>query len=129
MGKKKQKQKKKREAEELERENASHGRLWPSVGQGRHREPEPYDLLANLRELIDRENISEAASNELLRGNVVLRGDGRTFRSSPYIHALVHHIPYIPYTLYQPDLLHLDMRNSQRLLPCLWCEQDNAEQE
>jgi hypothetical protein len=59
-----------------------------------------------------------AASDELLRGNVVLHGDGRTFRSSSYIQDLVHHIPYTLYHRIVPDLL-----------PCLWCEQDNAEQE
>jgi hypothetical protein len=73
------------------------------------------DLL-RMREMFDRENVSEASSDELLR--VVLHGDGRTFRSSPYIHDLVHHIPYTLYHRIVPDLL-----------PCLWCEQDNAEQE
>jgi hypothetical protein len=63
-----------------------------------------------------------AASDELLRGNVVLRGDGRTFRSSP-------HIPYIHYHRIVPDLLHLQMRVLSRQYPCVWCVQPAAEQD
>jgi hypothetical protein len=125
MGKKQQnaQKMKKRYCEALRLvQDSEENNAW--LGSSGRRAPEPNRpfLLATLRELIDRENISEAASDELLRGNVVLRGDGRTFRSSP-------HIPYIHYHQFVPDLLHLQMRVSQRQLSCLWCEQDNAEQE
>jgi hypothetical protein len=104
---------------QLELENALHGRIWSRTTRRRN-VAIPYRILLRMREICDRENVSEAAAGELLRVNVVLRGDGRAFRSSPYIHDLVHHIPYILYHSIVPDLLGL---------PCLWCEQDNVEQE
>jgi hypothetical protein len=88
--------------------------------------------LLNLREVLDRENVSVAAFDELRdrRGNVVLRGDGRSVvlrgdgrivrRGDPLI-------PYIPYLI--PDLLHLQMRVLSAQYPCVWCAQPAAEQE
>jgi hypothetical protein len=92
MGKKRKKKQKRTPAEE-------EAALYEAGARSCRRAPEPnlLEMLLSLREVVDRENISEAAAGELLRGNVVLRGDGRTSRSrsSPrYIHDLVHHIPY-----------------------------------
>jgi hypothetical protein len=101
---------------QLELENALHGRtLFRTT---RRRNVATPDLL-RMREMFDRENVSEASSDEPLR--VVLNGDGRRqSRASLF--------PYIPPGHYAPDLLHLQMHMmmGELELPCLWCEQAAA---
>jgi hypothetical protein len=105
--------------EQLELENALHGRrIWSRTT--RRRNVAIPDLL-RMREMFDRENVSEASSDEPLR--VVLRGDGRRqSRASLF--------PYIHPARYAPDLLHLEMHMMMGELPCAWCAaQPAAEQD
>jgi hypothetical protein len=107
-------------------EDTEENHAWLGSSVRRPSRPLLLAALLRMREVLDRENISEAAAGELLRVNVVLRGDGRTVGQRPSIY-IPYHAPDRQYV--ERGHFHLQMLLPQRQPPCRRCEQDNAEQE